>query len=92
MLEDRCRRAFLFVIFRYQPEILDANGKLPVDGSGKLITNPTHQPGAPGDIVVVRLMYQPVWVSLLGLNELSNMSQSSRLLMATAAFRNEPYQ
>ena len=28
-----------------------------------------YQPGGPGDIVVVRLMYQwPVYVSLLGLN------------------------
>ena len=51
-----------------------------------------YTPGGPGDIVVVRLMYQwPVYVSLLGLN-LSNMSGNKRLLMATAAFRNEPYQ
>ena len=37
-------------------------------------------------------MYQwPVYVSLLGFN-LADMSGSKRLLMATAAFRNEPYQ
>ena len=46
--------------------------------------------GRAGDIVVVRLVYQwPVFVSLLGL---SNMANNNRLMMATAAFRNEPYQ
>ena len=51
-----------------------------------------YQPGGPGDIVVVRLMYQwPVYVSLLGFN-LADMAGSKRLLMATVAFRNEPYQ
>ena len=36
-------------------------------------------------------MYQwPVYASLLGLN-LSNIGSNKRLLMATAAFRNEPY-
>ena len=36
-------------------------------------------------------MYQwPVYVSLLGFN-LSDMAGGKRLLMATAAFRNEPY-
>ena len=47
----------------------------------------TYQPGGPGDIVVVRLFYQwPIYVSLL-----QNMSGSKRLLIATAAFRNEPF-
>ena len=69
------------------------NAQLPVDGNGNLQTaNFGYQPGGPGDIVVVRLMYQwPVYVSLLGLN-LSDMSGGKRLLMSTVAFRNEPYQ
>ena len=51
-----------------------------------------YQPGGPSDIVVVRLMYQwPVYVSLFGLN-LGDVSGGKRLLMATYAFRNEPYQ
>jgi Flp pilus assembly protein TadG len=63
----------------------------PIDANGNLINNSTYQPGCPGDIVVVRLMYQwPVWVSLLGLN-LADMAGSKRLLMATSAFRNEPF-
>lgn len=69
------------------------NSQLPLDANGNLQTDSFgYQPGGPGDIVVVRLMYQwPVYVSLLGLN-LSDMSGSKRLLMSTIAFRNEPYQ
>jgi Flp pilus assembly protein TadG len=63
---------------------LDANGNLKTGSFG-------YSPGGPGDIVVVKLMYQwPVYASF-GLN-LGNMSGNKRLLMATAAFRNEPYQ
>jgi len=59
--------------------------------NGNLDTNFGYTPGGPGDIVVVKLMYQwPVYVSLLGLN-LSDLSGGKRLLMSTVAFRNEPY-
>ena len=59
--------------------------------NGNLDTNTSYAPGTPGDIVVVKLMYQwPVYVSLLGLN-LSDLSGGKRLLMSTVAFRNEPY-
>jgi Flp pilus assembly protein TadG len=61
--------------------------------------NPNFNMGGPGDIVVVRLMYQwPVWVSLPGLTSMMDLassagqSMSGRLLMATSVFRNEPYQ
>ena len=59
--------------------------------NGNMDTNFTYTPGDPGDIVVVRLIYQwPVYVSLLGLN-LSDVSGGKRLLVSTVAFRNEPY-
>ena len=66
--------------------------QLPVDANGNLKTDTFgYQPGGPGEIVVVRMMYQwPVYVSLLGLN-LSDMAGSKRLLLSTVAFRNEPY-
>jgi Flp pilus assembly protein TadG len=65
---------------------IDANGNLQSSGFG-------YTPGNAGDIVVVRLMYQwPIYVSLLGVNSLSNLTGNKRLIMATAAFRNEPYQ
>lgn len=63
----------------------------PVDANGNLLTNFGYQPGNACDIVVVRLMYQwPVYVSLLGFS-LADLSGNKRLLMATAAFRNEPF-
>jgi Flp pilus assembly protein TadG len=65
----------------------------PLDQNGNLVTaNFGYQPGGPGDIVVVQLFYQwPTFVSIMGLNNLSNMAGNNRLLVATAAFRNEPY-
>jgi Flp pilus assembly protein TadG len=64
----------------------------PIDANGNFVNNFSYQPGGPGDIVVVRLFYQwPVYVSLMGFN-LQNVSGGKRLLVATAAFRNEPYQ
>ena len=68
------------------------NSKLPVDANGNLQAGTFgYQPGGPGDIVVVRLIYQwPVYVSLLGLN-LSDAAGSQRIIMSTVAFRNEPY-
>jgi Flp pilus assembly protein TadG len=70
-----------------------SNGQwsFPTNAQGQPVT--TFQPGNPGDIVVARLMYEwPVWVWFPGLSALSNMTNKGRLLMATAAFRNEPYQ
>ena len=66
------------------------NSKLPVDSNGNLQTSSfTYQPGGPGDIVVVRLIYQwPVYLPLLGL---ADASGSTRIIMSTMAFRNEPY-
>jgi Flp pilus assembly protein TadG len=62
-----------------------------IDGSGNFINNMQYSPGSPGDIVVVRLFYQwPLFVTGLGYN-IANLSGSQRLLVATAAFKNEPY-
>jgi Flp pilus assembly protein TadG len=62
-----------------------ANGK--VDDS-----NFTYQAGGPGDIVVVRVMYEwPLILRTFGL-DLSDLPSGKRLLMSAVAFRNEPYQ
>jgi Flp pilus assembly protein TadG len=59
----------------------------PLDADGNLIDNQNYQPGGPGEIVVVRLYYQwPIYVA-----KLHNMASNNRLLIATSAFRNEPY-
>jgi Flp pilus assembly protein TadG len=63
----------------------------PLDSNGNLVNNFNYQPGAASDIVVVRFMYPwPIYVSLFGTG-LANMANSQRLLVATAAFRNEPF-
>jgi Flp pilus assembly protein TadG len=50
-----------------------------------------YEPGVPGDVIVVQLYYQwPIYVSLLN-SALPNQNASHRLLVATNAFRNEPY-
>jgi Flp pilus assembly protein TadG len=62
----------------------------PIDENGEVNNSLVYQPGNAGDIVVVRLMYPlPMYVKLLGL---ANMADDHRLLVATAVFRNEPYQ
>jgi Flp pilus assembly protein TadG len=61
-------------------------GKMTVD-----INNLPYSAGAPGSIVVVQLYYQwPILVSLLN-SHLADIN-GNRLLVATAVFRNEPYQ
>lgn len=62
-----------------------------IDGSGNFDTTMGYSPGSAGDIVVVRLFYQwPLFVTGLGYN-ISNLTGNKRLLVATAAFKNEPY-
>ncbi len=63
----------------------------PLDSNGNIVNNFVYQPGGPGQIVVVRLMYPwPNYVTIWN-PALSNMAGNNRLLIATAAFRNEPY-
>jgi len=82
----------VYVDVKSYSNFASVNTTAPVQ-NGKLDTsNFTYQPGGPGDIVVVSLYYQwPVYISLLGFN-LSDLSGGKRLLAATSAFRNEPYQ
>ena len=73
----------------------NANTSMPTltfDAKGNVTNNWQFQPGNPGDIVVMRVMYQwPVFLGPLGLS-LSNESNGNLLLMATATFKNEPFQ
>lgn len=68
-----------------------ANTTPPLNSGQFDSTKMNYTPGGPGCIVVVQLFYQwPIYVSLLGDN-LSNQNGGNRLLVATSAFRNEPY-
>jgi Flp pilus assembly protein TadG len=60
-----------------------------LDANGNIVNNFNYDPGNPCSIVLVRLFYQwPVYVSLLGLGDGGG---TKRMLIATSAFRNEPY-
>jgi Flp pilus assembly protein TadG len=63
-----------------------------IDGSGNFTAgNMQYSPGGACAIVVVRMFYQwPLYVTGFGFN-ISNLSGNKRLLVATAAFKNEPY-
>ena len=63
-----------------------------IDGSGNFTSgNMQYNPGGACAIVVVRMFYQwPLFVTGFGFN-ISNLSGNKRLLVATAAFKNEPY-
>jgi hypothetical protein len=62
-----------------------------IDGNSNFINNMQYNPGGPCDVVVVRLFYQwPLFVTGLGY-DISNLTGHKRLLSATAAFKNEPY-
>jgi Flp pilus assembly protein TadG len=63
---------------------VDADGDLDTSGFG-------FNPGVQGNIVLVRVAYEwPIFVRDFGFN-LATLPNGKRLLMATAAFRNEPY-
>jgi len=62
----------------------NANGTLNTGGFG-------YSPGNPGDIVVVRLIYQWPIIAAGLVAGLVNSANNTNTLIATVAFRNEPY-
>jgi Flp pilus assembly protein TadG len=69
------------------PSFGAADMKTPVDANGNIVSE--FNAGQPGDVVIARLIYEwPVYIP--GLN-LDDRPGGKRLLMATVAFRNEPY-
>lgn len=68
-----------------------ANLNKPLDNDGNLVENFAYQPGGASEIVVVRAYYEwPTFVPNLGLG-VGEMANGNRLLVSTAAFRNEPF-
>lgn len=62
-----------------------------LDGNGNLSGNMTFDPGAPGDVVVVRAFYTwPMLTPTVGA-QFVNMAGGHRLLSTSIAFRNEPF-
>jgi hypothetical protein len=64
----------------------------PLDADGNMKTSFSYDPGVGGDVVIVRAFYP--WElpgRLPSIVSLSNISDGTRLLIATSAFRNEPF-
>jgi Flp pilus assembly protein TadG len=65
----------------------------PLDAAGNIKTNFTYDPGAGGDVVVVRAFYPLDLPALLPLDiSMANMNDGNRMVVATVAFRNEPFE
>ncbi len=63
---------------------------LTYNAQGQVTNTWQYSPGTTGSVVVVRVMYQwPVFGGPLGFN-LANLPNGNRLIMAAAAFQNEP--
>lgn len=60
------------------------------NGSGQVTNTWQFAPGGQGDVVVLRILYQLPVVAVPGLN-LANLSNKTRLLMATSVFKNESF-
>jgi len=81
----------IFIDVKSYPAFSNVSITDPIDAGKNFVAPNNYSPGGPGDIVVVRLFYKwPLIVTGLGYN-ISNLSNSQRLLTGTAAFRNEPY-
>ena len=67
-----------------------AQPTLTYNPDGSVSNTWTYNPGAPNDIMVMRVMYPwPVYLGPLALN-FGNMQNNNLLLMATSVFKNEP--
>jgi len=84
--------ANVYVDVQSYPAFSSVNINSQIDASNNFVSNNLqYNPGGPGQITVVRLFYQwPLVVTGLGYN-ISNLAGSKRLLVATAAFQNEPF-
>jgi len=60
------------------------------NAQGQVTNQWTYSPGNPGDIVIVQVMYEWPVIGLLGFN-IANIGANNRLLVSTAAFKNEPF-
>ena len=72
------------------PQTNSSLPNLTFNPQGQVTNTWQYSPGTTGQVVVVRVMYQwPVFGGPLGFN-LSNLPNGNRLIMAAAAFQNEP--
>jgi len=85
-----CSQIFVDVRVATSWSSADTSALAPTYDSQGNVNNMQFNPGNAGDIVVVRVMYLwPVFGGPLGFN-LSNQPNNTRMILATAAFQNEP--
>jgi Flp pilus assembly protein TadG len=84
--------ANVYVDVESQSSFQSMNLAAPIDPSGNFVPANNYCPGNAGQQVMVRLQYVwPLFVTGLGFN-MANINGNQRLLYATAAFQNEPFQ
>jgi Flp pilus assembly protein TadG len=83
----------LYIDIRSFPSFTSVSLPSVTNSNGTLTNNYQYSPGNPGDVVIVRLIYQwPIFATGLGIGLLTSGNiTNSYTLVATAAFRNEPY-
>jgi Flp pilus assembly protein TadG len=96
-----CKKATILVCGNVMVDVQSASSFSAVDTTGLAPTysksgtpsfTGTYSPGNPGDIVILRLMYDwPVFGGPLGIG-LVNQPNGTHLLVGTTVFKNEPYQ
>ncbi|HEY7844897.1 MAG TPA: TadE/TadG family type IV pilus assembly protein [Bradyrhizobium sp.] len=84
--------AKIAVDVKYYTSFSAVSFSLPVDNTGNLVSaNLQYNPGGPGCTVVVQVYYPwQLFVTGLGYN-IANYPNNQRLLIGTAAFKNEPF-
>jgi Flp pilus assembly protein TadG len=81
----------LYIDVESYPAFTNVTINSQIDAGGNFVPPTGYSLGGPGDIVVVRMFYQwPLFVTGFGYN-ISNLAGNQRLLVATAAFKNEPF-
>lgn len=74
-----------------------ATGLTPaLDDDGNINNSTSFDPGGPEEVVIVRAFYAlelaSLFPSAMGLDAMGDMANGDRLLVSTAAFRNEPFE
>ena len=82
----------LVVDVRAFDQFEDVSFPPPLTEAGEINQATQFEPGGAGDVVLVRVFYSwPIITPLLG-ETLSNMAGARRLVSASTAFRNEPFE
>jgi Flp pilus assembly protein TadG len=86
-----CASANFMMDVRTLPNFGPVDLEWPLDDDGNFAGAGTYNPGVAGEIVLVRTFVQyPIWLPIIGAT-LTNLPNGKRLIVSSAAFRNEPF-